>query len=381
MKKRPRELFKEFTESEQASGIILLICTVFSLLATNTFFSSWYGHFWHYEIKGLSVTHWINDALMAVFFLLVGLELKREILFGELSTRQKAMHPVVAALGGMIVPALIYILINFHTGSIKGTGIPMATDIAFSLAILSLVGKNVPFPLKIFLTALAVADDLGAIIVIAIFYTQSVSIWYLIGVMAVAVILYMFNKYQVHHILPYLIGGIIMWFFMFKSGVHATLAGVLLAFLIPSDGKNGQKSLLQKLEHSLTKPVAFFILPLFALANTSIEISLDVFKGFINENTIGIALGLFLGKPLGIWGFSYLSLKLKLCQLPKGVKSKDIFGIGLLGGIGFTMSIFISILAFEKSIALDYSKMAVIIGSTMSGILGYFWLRARFANK
>lgn len=367
IKKRPFKLFQEFTENEKAGGLLLLGCTIFSLLATNVFFPHSYSHLWHIEVSGFSTLHFINDALMAVFFLLIGLELKRELREGELSSVKKAMLPVVGALGGMIAPALIYIGINIHTGSIRGAGIPVATDIAFSLGILSLLGKRVPLPLKVFLTALAVADDLGAILVIAIFYTASLKLYYLLGVIAISLLLVYLNKKNIHHTLIYLIGGIILWIFMYNSGIHATLAGVLLAFLVPT-------SISNKWEHTLIKPVNFIILPLFALGNTSIEINKAMFEGIVNPNTIGIALGLVIGKPLGILGLSFLAAKLKVCSLPHGVKHKQLLGVGMLAGIGFTMSIFIAILSFEKSIQLDYSKIAVLIGSLISGILGYFWL-------
>ncbi len=379
MKTKTKKLFQEFTENEKSAGLLLVICTIFSLLATNVFFKDSYHEIWYAEVNGFSVIHFINDALMAIFFLLIGLELKREIRVGELSNIQKAMLPVVGALGGMILPALIYIVINIHTGNIRGAGIPVATDIAFSLGILSLLGKRVPFSLKIFLTALAVADDMGAILVIAIFYTESLKLWYLLGVFVVAIILILLNKTKRQYSLVYIFGGIILWFFMFKSGIHATLAGVLLAFLIPDKGK--EKALSNIWEHNLNKPVAFGILPIFALANTSIEINQTMFQGIINTNTIGIVLGLLLGKPFGIFGFSYIATHLKLCKLPQNVKFHHIWGVAALGGIGFTMSIFIAILSFEKSIQLDYSKMAVLVGSFLSGLLGYLWLHITLRKK
>ncbi|MGC8803688.1 MAG: Na+/H+ antiporter NhaA [Bacteroidales bacterium] len=361
------KLFQEFTENEKSGGILLLACTLFSLLASNIFFPHQYVALWHAEVGGFSVLHFVNDALMAVFFLLIGLEIKRELREGELSTVKKAMLPVVGALGGMLAPALIYISINLHTGSVRGAGIPVATDIAFSLGILSLLGKRVPLPLKVFLTALAVADDLGAILVIALFYTSSLNLYYLFGVIGISLILFLLSKLKKQYTLFYLIGGIILWVVMFKSGIHATLAGVLLAFLLPT-------SLSNNWEHRLIKPVNFVILPLFALGNTSIEINKAMFEGVINPNTIGIALGLIIGKPLGILGLSFMAVKLKICNLPHAVQHKHLLGVAMLGGIGFTMSIFIAILSFEKSIQLDYSKIAVLTGSFISGILGYTWL-------
>ncbi|MCX7987540.1 MAG: Na+/H+ antiporter NhaA [Bacteroidales bacterium] len=379
MRKKTIKLFQEFTQNEKSGGLLLLSCTVFSLLATNFIFPHTYVKLWHKEIGGFSVLHFINDALMAVFFLLIGLELKREIREGELSSVKKAMLPVVGALGGMILPALIYIGINIHTGSIRGAGIPVATDIAFSLGVLSLLGKRVPLSLKIFLTALAVADDLGAILVIAFFYTESLKLYYLLGVIIVSLLLLWLSFKKIEFAPIYMAGGIILWFFMFNSGIHATLAGVILAFLLPS--QSSTVSLSNKWEHILIKPVNFVILPLFALANTSIEISHEMFLGFVNPNTIGIMLGLFIGKPIGILGFSVLATKLKLCSFPQGVKTNQILGVSMLAGIGFTMSIFIAILSFEKSIQLDYSKIAVLIGSLLSGILGYVWLNIFLKKK
>jgi NhaA family Na+:H+ antiporter len=378
MRKRTFKLFQEFTENERSGGLVLLFCTVFSLLAANVFFPHSYAALWHAEIGGFSVVHFINDALMAVFFLLIGLELKRELREGELSTLQKAMLPVVGALGGMLVPALIYIGINLHTGSIRGAGIPVATDIAFSLGILSLLGKRVPLPLKVFLTALAVADDLGAILVIAIFYTETLRLYYLLGVIAISLVLWILNYKKIHSLGLYLIGGVLLWICMYNSGIHATLAGVILAFLIPD---KPHSSISNQLEHTLIKPVTFIILPLFALANTSIEINRAMFAGIINPNTLGIALGLMIGKPLGILGLSFLALKAKLCSLPHAVKLRHLMGVGMIAGIGFTMSIFIAILSFEKSIQLDYSKIAVLVGSTLSGIAGYLWLNYTLPQK
>jgi NhaA family Na+:H+ antiporter len=364
---------KEFVKDEKSGGLVLLFCAVFSLLATNVFFPGWYGKIWFVEIAGMSISEWINDVLMAVFFLLIGLELKREILGGELSTWKKAILPVIAALGGMLLPFIIYTAINIGSGSIRGAGIPIATDIAFSLGVLSLFGKRVPFALKIFLTALAVADDLGAIVVIAIFYTQQIHFLYILGVIAVSLLLFASSRLKFNNPVIYILGGILIWLCMYHSGVHSTLAGVILAFLIPTS-PDPHKSLSHKFEHKLNIPVAFIILPLFALANTSIYINSQMFSNFISPNTLGIILGLLIGKPLGIFFFSLLSVKLKICHLPAGVKFKQIFGVSILGGIGFTMSIFIAILSFEHSITLDYSKIAVLIGSLLSGILGYLWL-------
>lgn len=367
-------LFKSFFESEKAGGIILIFATLFSLLFANSIFQTQYLQIWNLEIGNHSLVHWINDGLMTIFFLLIGLELEREVYIGELSTLKKAALPLFGALGGMVVPALIYLYFNFGTATQSGAGIPMATDIAFAIGILSLLGNRVPTSLKIFLTALAVIDDLGAIIIIAVFYTSTISFLNLGIALGIMGILFVLNRLKVNSLFPYIIGGILMWYFMLNSGVHATITGVLLAFVIPfGDGKKDNIS--YKLQHFLHKPVAFIILPLFALANTCIIINSNWNEGLTHTNSIGIILGLIIGKPLGIWIISYLGVTLGLCILPKSLQWKNIFGAGILGGIGFTMSIFITLLAFDNEADIINSKIAILIASTVAAIIGFITLK------
>jgi NhaA family Na+:H+ antiporter len=333
-----------------------------------------YIQFWSTNIGHHSITHWINDGLMAIFFLLIGLELEREIYKGELSSIKNAALPIFGALGGMLVPAGLFLLLNFGTTTQNGAGIPMATDIAFAIGILSLLGNRVPTSLKVFLTALAVMDDLGAIIVIAVFYTTSISLVNLGIALAIFSFLLVLNRMNVRNLIPYLIGGVFMWYFMLNSGVHATITGVLLAFAIPfGDGSKNTAS--YKLQHFLHKPVAFFILPLFAIANTCIAIDADWSEGLSHSNSIGILLGLVIGKPLGIWIFSLLGVSLGLCALPKDLKWGSIIGAGMLGGIGFTMSIFITLLAFDDAEVVTNSKIAILIASFVAGTMGFVWLK------
>ncbi len=371
---RQTNLFKSFFESEKAGGIILIFATLFSLLLANSIFQTEYLQIWNIEIGNHSLVHWINDGLMTIFFLLIGLELEREVYIGDLSTLKKAALPLFGALGGMVVPALIYLYFNFGTSTQSGAGIPMATDIAFAIGILSLLGNRVPTSLKIFLTALAVIDDLGAIIIIAIFYTSTISFLNLGIALGIMGVLFVLNRLKVNSLFPYIIGGILMWYFMLNSGVHATITGVLLAFVIPfGDGKKNNIS--YKLQHFLHKPVAFLILPLFALANTCIIINSNWYEGLTHSNSIGIILGLIIGKPLGIWLLSYLGVTLGLCVLPKGLQWKNIFGAGILGGIGFTMSIFITLLAFDTDSDIVNSKIAILIASFIAAITGFVILK------
>ena len=367
-------LFKAFFESEKAGGIILIFATLFSLLLANSIFQIEYLQLWNYEIGNHSLVECINDGLMTIFFLLIGLELEREVYVGELSSLKKASLPIIGALGGMVVPALIYLYFNFGTSTQSGAGIPMATDIAFAIGILSLLGNRVPTSLKIFLTALAVIDDLGAIIVIAIFYTTSISLLNLGIALGILGFLFILNRLKVNYLIPFLIGGILMWYFMLNSGVHATITGVLLAFVIPfGDGK--KENISYKLQHFLHKPVAFIILPLFALANTCIVLNSNWYEGLSHSNSIGIILGLIIGKPIGIWLFSYLGVLIGIGILPKGLQWKNIFGAGILGGIGFTMSIFISLLAFNNDEDSINSKIAILIASTIAAIVGFIYLK------
>lgn len=372
--------FTAFFESEKSGGIILLLVTILSLFLSNSIFQTEYISFWETKIGTHSITHWINDGLMTIFFLLIGLELEREIYNGELSSIKKAALPIFGALGGMIVPAGIFLLINFGTPTQNGAGIPMATDIAFAIGIISLLGTRIPNSLKIFLTALAVIDDLGAILVIAIFYTNSISFINLFLAAAVMGGLFILNKKNVQHVFPYLIGGVFMWYFMLNSGVHATITGVLLAFVIPF-GNGGKKTASYRLQHFLHKPVAFFILPLFALANTCIAIDSNWQEGLNHSNTIGIILGLVVGKPVGVWLFSFLGVSLGICVLPRDLKWKNIFGAGILGGIGFTMSIFITLLAFKNDgeAVITYSKIAILIASFIAGTVGFLYLKFTLA--
>jgi NhaA family Na+:H+ antiporter len=371
---RLTKLFTFFFESEKAGGLILLICTAFSLVISNTSFSESYFDIWHYPLANHSLEHWINDGLMAIFFLMIGLELEREVYNGELSKIKDAILPISGALGGMIFPALIFLLFNFGTKTQSGIGIPMATDIAFALGILSLVGKNVPNSLKVFLTALAVIDDLGAIIVIALFYTKTLYFANLLISLAIFAGLLILNRMKVYQLWIYLVAGVFMWYFMLNSGVHATITGVLLAFAIPfQDGS--ENTISYKLQHFLHKPVVYIILPLFALCNTAIIIGPDWVHNFTEHYSLGIIFGLIIGKPLGIIIFSYLVIKFGLAKIPRDLNLKKLLGAGFLGGIGFTMSIFISLLAFEDAEIINNAKFMILVASTLSGIIGFLWLK------
>jgi NhaA family Na+:H+ antiporter len=369
--------FNEFFESEKASGIILIICTIVSLLTANSILGENYLKLWHFYVAGLSVEHWINDGLMAIFFLLIGLELKRELYKGELSNFKNALLPIVAAIGGIVFPAAIHFALNRGTETQPGIGIPMATDIAFALGVLALLGSRVPASLKVFLTALAVMDDLGAIIVIAVFYTAELSTIYLFGAMIVFGLLSLLNKARVMSLIPYLIGGAIMWYLMLKSGVHATIAGVLVAFTIPfTAAEDDEDSPSYKLEHFLHKPVAFGILPIFALANTGIVIGSDWAASLTTANSLGIFGGLVLGKPIGITLISFIAVAVGICRLPLDLNWKHILGAGMLGGIGFTMSIFITNLAFTgNGETINASKMSILLASLVAGTIGFVWLK------
>lgn len=374
------KLYNEFFNSEKAGGLILLFATIASLFLANSVFQEQYTGFWHTDIAGHSLAHWVNDGLMTIFFLLIGLELEREIYEGELSNLRNAALPVFAAIGGMLVPAAIYIALNYGTATQSGAGIPMATDIAFAIGILSLLGNKVPGSLKIFLTALAVIDDLGAIIVIAIFYSNGISWLNLAIALGIYAVLIILNRKKVCQIWPYLIGGIAMWYFMLNSGVHATITGVLLAFAIPF-GKNKETSPSYKVQHFLHKPVAFFILPVFALANTGIVIHDGWQSNLMTVGSLGIIIGLVIGKPLGITLFSYLSVKIKLAKLPSDLRWSCIGGAGLLGGIGFTMSIFITLLAFNTEEMTNNAKIAILAGSLLAGVSGFLWLKTQLKSK
>ena len=367
-------MFQGFFASEKASGIILVLCTAISLLLTNSALGHAYAGIWHVDLGGKPLEFWINDGLMTIFFLLVGLELEREVYVGELSQRKQAMLPALAALGGMLIPAGIHAALNTGTATASGAGIPMATDIAFAIGILSLLGDRVPASLKVFLTALAVIDDLGAIFTIAIFYSSGLS-WVDLGIAtAHFCVLLVLNRLKVFRLLPYLLIGAVMWFFMLRSGVHATITGVLLAFAIPF-GKGDELSISYRLEHALHKPVAFAIMPLFALANTCILFTSGWASELLSANSLGIFLGLVLGKPIGITLFASAAVALGWCALPNGVRWKDIIGVGFLGGIGFTMSIFITLLAFDHGGTIVHAKTAILLSSFVAAGVGAVWLR------
>jgi len=374
--------FQRFFDSEKSSGIILILCTLISLLLANSVLGAQYIDIWSIPFAGLTIAHWINDGLMAIFFLFIGLELEHELYKGELASLKKALLPVIAAIGGIVCPALIHFTLNANTATQPGIGIPMATDIAFALGALALLGSRIPLSLKFFLAALAVIDDLGAIIVIAVFYTEKIIPFYLVAAVLVFATLILLNRvFRIMMLTPYLIGGAVLWFCMLKSGVHATIAGVVLAFAIPFTARtNDEVSPSRRLEKTLHKPVAFLILPIFALANTGIIINSDWAQDLASPNSLGIMAGLIVGKPLGITVFCLIAVSLGLCKLPTGLNWKHIFGAGLLGGIGFTMSIFITNLAFvENPAVITASKIAVLLASSIAGLLGFLWLR--YSNK
>ena len=374
------QLFIDFFNSEKSGGLILVLCTFVSIALVNSPFQNFYLGILQYEIAEHDIVHWINDGLMVLFFLLIGLELEREIYEGELSNVKNALLPIAGAFGGMVVPAGFYLLFNFGTATQSGAGIPTATDIAFALGILSLLGNRVPGSLKIFLTALAVIDDLGAIIIIAVFYTAGL-IWVnLIIALAVFVLLLVLNRLKVDNLIPYIIGGIIMWYFMLHSGVHPTITGVLLAFAVPFRRKEGI-SPSGKLLHYLHKPVAYFILPLFALANTAIIINSSWIETLAQPVSLGIITGLVIGKPLGIALFTFLAVAAGISSLPEDLNWRHILGTGFLAGIGFTMSIFITLLAFDQEEIINSSKLMVLVASLIAGTVGFIWLKRNLKKQ
>ena len=374
--------FTSFFKLEAASGIVLLFAAVIALVISNSELSNLYfSTLERYLFIGinnfglkLSVLHWINDALMAIFFFFVTLEIKREFLQGELSNIKQALLPIIAAVGGMVVPALIYVFINLGDGeTLKGWAIPSATDIAFSLGVLSLLGKRVPLSLKVFLTALAIIDDLGAIVIIALFYSGDLSIKYLSLMLLAFIVLLVINKFNVKRFLPYLIVGIFLWDFTHNSGIHATIAGVLLAMTIPHRKKDKDFSLLIKIEHAISPYVAFGIMPIFAFANAGVSLEGLSFSSLLDKVPLGIVLGLFVGKQLGVFIFSYVSIKLKIAQMPSDTSLYNFYGVGVLTGIGFTMSLFVGNLAFAESMQyMDGVKIGVLTGSLLSTLFGYF---------
>jgi len=376
--------FKWFFKLEAASGLLLLISAIIALILSNSNYSSLYFEILEtYLFLGINnigikmnVLHWINDALMAAFFFFVTLEIKREFLEGELSNRKQALLPIIAAIGGMLVPALIYIYINFENpNTLSGWAIPSATDIAFSLGVLSLLGSRVPLSLKVFLTALAIIDDLGAIVIIAFFYTGDLNIIYLTLLLLVFFTLFILNKLNITKFFPYLILGLILWFFTHESGVHATISGVLLAAVIPHRKKEKDFSLLIKLEHKISPYVAFGIMPLFALANAGVSLDGITLTSLLSPIPLGILLGLFVGKQVGVFLFSIISIKLKIAQMPNNSNWAGLYGVGILTGIGFTMSLFIGNLAFvDNNQYIDGVKIGVLTGSLLSTLVGYFLL-------
>jgi len=368
------KLFRDFFESERSGGIVLLVATAISLWLANSGFAEHYIGFWNMDVFGHPLAHWVNDGLMTIFFLLVGLELERELYGGELSDIKSAALPVIAAIGGVCLPAIIYFVLNNGKPTVSGIGIPMATDIAFALGVLSLVGKSVPASLRIFLTAVAVIDDLIAIIVIAVFYTSDLNSSNLLISLGIFGALLILNRLKIHNTVFYIIGGIVMWYFMLNSGVHATITGVLLAFALPY-GKGDEKTISYRWQNRLHVPVAFVILPIFALANTAIPIAANWLEGLETSSSLGIIAGLVLGKPIGIFSFALLSAAIGITTIPSDISKKHLFGVGVLGGIGFTMSIFITLLAFNDHEHINNSKIAIIVASLISGILGFIILK------
>lgn len=376
--------FKWFFKLEAASGLVLLIAAILALIISNGSLADLYFHTLEkYLFIGindfglkLSVHHWINDALMAIFFFFVTLEIKREFIQGELSNLKQAMLPIIAAVGGMIIPALFYVVINFgNSETMNGWAIPSATDIAFSLGILSLLGSRVPISLKVFLTALAIIDDLGAILIIAFFYSGDLSIVYLSLILISYILLLILNKFSIKIFTPYLIIGLFMWFFTYKSGIHATIAGVLLASTIPHRLKERDFSLLVKLEHAISPYVAFMIMPLFAFANAGVSLTGLSLSTLLNPVPLGILCGLFFGKQIGVLLFSFVSIKLKFAEMPNNSTWLSLYGVSILTGIGFTMSLFVGNLAFVENLQyMDGVKIGVLAGSLLSTLAGYFLL-------
>lgn len=382
------KIFLDFVRSEKNAGLILIAFTILSVILANSAISEKYVAFWHHQIGftlldfdlHFSLEHWINDGLMTVFFLLVGLEIERELYAGELHPIKNAILPITGAIGGMIIPALIFIWLNFKSNSLNGFGIPMGTDIAFALGILSIGGNRVPISIKVLLTAIAIIDDLGSILIIAIFYGSDIQLSYLMISLSMFGLLILLNRLRIHLITPYVVLGIAMWFFMMQSGIHPTISGVLLAFAFPfANGDENSPSI--KLQHRLHFPVAFIILPLFILANTAIPIKTEYLANLTETHSLGISLGLIIGKPLGILSAFYLITKLKIVKLPKGIGKRDLLALGSIAGIGFTMSIFITQLAFQEQILIQSSKLTILISSTIAGVLGLLIIFTKPLNQ
>ncbi|WP_449414729.1 Na+/H+ antiporter NhaA [Ochrobactrum teleogrylli] len=377
---RPVSLMRRFLDSEVAGGLVLMAAAALALIVANSPLSQTYFDALRVYIGPLSLEHWINDALMAVFFLLVGLEIKREFIDGQLASWPNRMLPGIAAAGGVILPALIFAALNFDDpDKLRGWAVPSATDIAFALGVLSLLGSRVPSSLKVFLATLAILDDLAAVVIIAIFYTAEISMPYLGGAFITAIALFAMNRMGVMKLLPYLIGGAILWFFVLNSGVHATVAGVVTALMVPlkpAPGKpDDMTSPLHIVEHALAKPVAFLIVPIFGFANAGISFAgLDA-SVMGDTLTLGILLGLFVGKQLGVFGAAWLAIKTGLAQKPMGASWAQLYGVAILCGIGFTMSIFIGLLSFPSDLMQTETKIGVLAGSALSAIFGYGLLR------
>ncbi|WP_150142275.1 Na+/H+ antiporter NhaA [Candidatus Enterovibrio escicola] len=368
------DVIRQFLKMESAGGLVLMVAAILAICIVNSPLQLLYESVLHRYIAGLSIGHWINDGLMSIFFLLIGLEVKRELIEGALNTKEKAIFPAIAAIGGMLFPALVYLTFNFNDPlTASGWAIPSATDIAFALGVMALLGKRVPLSLKVFLLALAIIDDLGVIVIIAFFYSSDLSLIALTIAFLSTVVLYLMNNKNVTDIKWYMLIGLILWFSVLKSGLHATLAGIILGFIIPLEGKKNGKSPLKTLEHAIHPYAAFLILPLFAFANAGVSLEGVSLASLTNTLPIGIALGLLMGKPLGIFMFCWVSVKIGLAKLPEKVNFKQIFAVSLLCGIGFTMSIFISSLAFsgvgESYITL--SRLGILMGSTLSALAGY----------
>ena len=385
------QAIKNFFAREEKSGILLLLFATLALITVNSPLNSLY-----YDIKYTDVpislgefnftktiSHWVNDGLMAIFFFVIGLELKREILEGELSSFDRMVLPAIAAIGGMVAPAIIYVLININNPeNMSGWAIPTATDIAFSLAVLLIIGKNVPLSLKVFLLSLAIIDDLGAVLIIAFFYTAQISGTYLIYSSIVFVLLILINRMGINKMYVYMILGVILWYFVLKSGVHATIAGVLLATTIPNTSNNGlEHSMLKDLEHKLHNFVGILVLPIFAFFNSDINFADVTLSSVYSPLSLGVILGLLLGKPIGITLFTYVGMKTNLFNLPENVTIKDVFGLSLLCGIGFTMSLFINGLAFSDPVLIDSSKLGIFIGSMISAVAGYLILKSKYQKS
>ena len=376
--------FKWFFKLEAASGLILLIAAVIALILSNSNISNYYFDFLNFHIAigpeilglNLSLLHWINDALMAVFFFVVTLEIKREFIHGELSNPKKALLPIIGAVGGMLIPALIYVVINYESEStLRGWAIPSATDIAFSIGVLSLLGSRIPISLKVFLTALAIIDDLGAILIIAFFYSSELQFINLLLMVISFLFLLILNKLKVKYFFPYFLFGIVLWYFTYGSGIHATIAGVILATTIPHRRNKSEYSMLLKLEHFLSPYVAFGIMPLFALANAGVVLENTSIHTLLRPVPLGILCGLFIGKQIGVFAFSYLAVRLKIAEMPSQSNWIKFYGVGILTGIGFTMSLFVGNLAFvDYTNNLDGVKIGVLAGSTLSALMGYFLL-------